>query len=240
MSIYVSPAMRRLAIRRMSGGPWTSHIPFAYDLVAALKPRLVVDIGASPDLSCFAFCQSIQEHELDALCYTVGDWDGPALDDISAYNRRLYVGFSYLMQMPLHQALGHFSDESIGLLHFDCVGRIEGSEDFFESWYSKLRPGGVFLIHGTAVPGSDGASVWRDRAAYGGFGFEHGRGLGVIRKPDPNGQLAPGLMQLLFGEDEADRNQLSSLYAHIAQYHEMDHALDPNQFTLIKRQRNES
>ena len=39
-------------------GAWTSHLYFAYDLVATLKPALLVELGVDRGESYFAFCQS--------------------------------------------------------------------------------------------------------------------------------------------------------------------------------------
>src|SRR4051812_34899037 len=44
-------------------GAWTSHLHFAYDLVALLQPRLVVELGVDRGESFFAFCQSAAENK---------------------------------------------------------------------------------------------------------------------------------------------------------------------------------
>jgi hypothetical protein len=37
-------------------GAWTPHLHFAYDLVAVLKPALLVELGVDRGESYFAFC----------------------------------------------------------------------------------------------------------------------------------------------------------------------------------------
>jgi hypothetical protein len=43
-------------------GAWTDNLHFACDLVATIKPRLLVELGTDRGESYFAFCQSVAEN----------------------------------------------------------------------------------------------------------------------------------------------------------------------------------
>ncbi|MEO5720224.1 MAG: class I SAM-dependent methyltransferase, partial [Chthoniobacterales bacterium] len=57
-------------------GAWTDNIHFAYDLVATLKPRLLVELGTDRGESYFAFCQSVEENKTGTRCFAVDTWRG--------------------------------------------------------------------------------------------------------------------------------------------------------------------
>jgi hypothetical protein len=46
---------------------WVGHIPFAFDLVARLRPRLAVELGAHYGESYFAICQAVEERARQRL-----------------------------------------------------------------------------------------------------------------------------------------------------------------------------
>src|SRR5262249_20887600 len=50
---------RNFQPRRYGLGAWTEHIYFAYDLIAQLRPTVVVELGIDRGESYFAFCQAI-------------------------------------------------------------------------------------------------------------------------------------------------------------------------------------
>ena len=57
-------------------GAWTDNLPFAYDLIAVLQPRLFVELGTDRGESYFAFCQSILENRTATRCFAVDTWLG--------------------------------------------------------------------------------------------------------------------------------------------------------------------
>ena len=63
---------------------WVDHLPFAYDLVAAIRPELIVELGVYNGLSFFTFCQSMVEHDIDGVAYGVDCWEGD--DHTDAYD----------------------------------------------------------------------------------------------------------------------------------------------------------
>ena len=49
---------------------WTGHLPFAFWLVAELRPSLLVELGTHHGLSYFGFCQAVRHGDLQTLIYS--------------------------------------------------------------------------------------------------------------------------------------------------------------------------
>ena len=194
-------------------GAWTEHIFFAYDLVAQLRPRLLVELGTDRGESYFAFCQSAQENETGTRCLAVDHWQGDThagsydeatFTDVDAHNRENYAAFSTLLRTSFDEALEHFASESIDLLHIDGHHTEEAVRHDVEGWLPKLRPGGILLMHDIAVRarGFGVWKVWAEMTTRGRvFAFSAPPGLGIWEKP-PRGTLPPILEALLTSPNE--------------------------------------
>jgi hypothetical protein len=229
MSIYLPPSLTRFEPRRVVFSTWIDHMPFGYDLVEALRPRVIVELGAYNGLSFFTFCQSVQEHNIESMCYAVDTWEGDVhtggydnsvINDVRSHAREHYRGFTYLLQMYFNQALQHFDDNSIELLHIDGLHTYEAVKEDFENWYPKIAPGGVIIFHDIEARIKD-YGVWRLwnelQAEHTTFTFRHGFGLGVLRKPGGTESEHP-LPNLLFNSDPQDQQRLRQLYVHASEY----------------------
>ncbi len=53
--IYFPPSLQKFEPKRMVFSTWVDHLPFAYDLVEAIRPRTVVELGVYNGLSFFHF-----------------------------------------------------------------------------------------------------------------------------------------------------------------------------------------
>ena len=210
MNIYFPPSLRGYKPRRMVFSTWVDHLPFAYDIMEAQRPRLLVELGAYNGLSFFGFCQAVVEHDFECLCYAVDTWEGDKhtdqyddsiFKDVQQHARENYRGFTYLMRMLFNDALQHFKDESIDLLHIDGLHTYEAVREDFENWYPKVAPGGIVLFHDVRARIKD-FGAWKfwgelESSHEQCFRFDHGFGLGVLRKPGPVLADQP-LLQLLF------------------------------------------
>src|SRR5262249_5919128 len=119
---------RNFQPRRYGLGAWTEHIYFAYDLIAQLRPTVVVELGTDRGESYFAFCQAIAENETGSRAFAIDHWQGDAhagsydettFNDVASHNRSYYSSFSTLLRSTFDGALARFADESIDLLHLD-------------------------------------------------------------------------------------------------------------------------
>ncbi|MGC8470258.1 MAG: class I SAM-dependent methyltransferase, partial [Acetobacteraceae bacterium] len=80
---------------------WISHIPFAFWLVGASRPRLVVELGTHTGNSFFAFCQAAETHGTGSRLVAVDTWTGDAhagtyggevFRDVSTFRDARYAG----------------------------------------------------------------------------------------------------------------------------------------------------
>ena len=204
---------------------WLQHAPFAFWLIETLRPRLLVELGTHGGYSYFAFCQAVQRLQLDARCYAVDTWKGDehaglygeeVYEEVRAHNDRLYSAFSTLIRSSFDQALSHFTDGTIDLLHVDGRHFYEDVRQDFEAWRPKLSNRSVVLFHDTNVRERDFGvfKLWEElRAAYPHFEFVHGHGLGVLGI----GRKLPNAVAKLFllAEREAATSQIRNAYARL-------------------------
>jgi len=203
-------------------GAWTPHLHFAYDLVAVLKPAILVELGVDRGESFFAFCQSVVENNTGTHCFGIDTWWGDphagAYDEttfaqVSEHNRLHYSAFSTLVRWNFDDALTQFGPESIDILHLDGLHTEAAVRHDIESWLPKLRPNGILLVHDVGVRGKDFGVwiVWDELKTRGrSYTFRDGPGLGVWQKP-PGGALS-GFLETLFSGPNESSEALAQYY----------------------------
>ncbi|MDQ6809283.1 MAG: class I SAM-dependent methyltransferase [Verrucomicrobiota bacterium] len=203
-------------------GAWTGHLHFGYDLVALLRPRVVVELGVDRGESYFTFCQAAAEHDTRTRCLGVDTWKGDeqaggydetTFSEVSSHNREHYAASSTLVRATFDEALGRFADGELDLLHIDGLHTEAAVRNDVKHWLPKLRGGGILLLHDVSVRTRDFGvwKVWDELRESGrSYTFAEGPGLGVWQKP-PAEMLAPPLEALLTAPNES-REELIAYY----------------------------
>jgi glycosyltransferase involved in cell wall biosynthesis len=188
---------------------WHGHIPFAFWLVERLEPRLLIELGTHKGDSYCAFTQAVDRFRLPTRCYAVDTWRGDpqaglygedVYEELQRYHQPRFSAFSRLVRSTFDEAVEHFADKSIDLLHIDGLHTYDAVRHDFETWKPKLSERAVVLLHDINVREND-FGVWRYweelRSAYPGFEFLHSHGLGVLAV----GPQRPTALDSLFRAD---------------------------------------
>ena len=186
---------------RVTASAWTQHVPFGMLLIDALRPRVLVELGSYAGVSYCGFCQAVKELQTRTQCYAVDTWQGDpqtgfygdeVLADLKEHHDPLYGSFSRLIRSTFEEALTHFEDRSIDLLHIDGFHTYEAVKQDFESWLPKVSDRGVILFHDTNVRERDFGvwKLWAElKTMYPSFEMLHGHGLGLLavgkERPEP-------------------------------------------------------
>ena len=161
-------------------------------LIAAHRPKVVVELGVHTGNSFFAFCQTVQDEGIDSKCFGVDTWEGDkhaetydetVWNDVSAYMRLEYGDIATPLRMTFDDAVDQFEDNSIDLLHIDGLHTYEAVKNDFETWLPKLSPRAIVLFHDIAETRDDFGvyQFWAEIAGrYPSISFDHSHGLGVL------------------------------------------------------------
>ncbi|KAB8143371.1 glycosyltransferase [Chloroflexia bacterium SDU3-3] len=199
---------------------WVEHIPFAMALVDMLRPRTIVELGTHTGNSYCAFCQAVKALDLPTKCYAIDTWQGDPqagfygaeiLEELRVHHDPEYGAFSRLIPSTFDEALAHFAEESVDILHIDGYHTYEGARGDFYNWLPKLAPNAIVLFHDINVRESDFGvhRLWDElRASYRHFSFLHGNGLGVLAL----GNDYPPDLQALFDADETTTALVRQLF----------------------------
>jgi hypothetical protein len=215
---------------------WSGHLPFANDIVAATRPRVLVELGTHFGESYFGFCQAVVENHVECQCYSIDTWLGDehagfygehVFEEVSKYNRDYYSSFSILLRETFDSASLRFEAGTIDLLHIDGLHTYEDVRHDFETWLPKVRAGGIILIHDTQER-RENFGVWKFwaelKTQYPHFEFLHSCGLGVLQTGAAEGDQ-PALLRALFSAPEQDHPWVRSHYALAAEKLELSHKL---------------
>lgn len=188
-----------LSPRLLKSPWWIGHIPFAFELVGRLRPRVLVELGTYSGSSFAAFCQAMEAAGVDGKCYGVDLWEGDIhmgrfddslYEEIAEYVAAAHPATAVLVRKDFNQAAAQFADGSIDLLHIDGTHTYEAVSNDFHAWRAKLSDRSVVLFHDINVTVENvglpalkfGVRRFFDeaKAQFPHFEFAHCYGLGVL------------------------------------------------------------
>lgn len=192
--------------RLVTPGPWAGHIPFAFWLIKASRPKILVELGTHSGNSFSAFCQAIRDLASPTRAYAVDTWQGDehagyygddVFNELKAFLQTDYADFATMVRSTFDDAIDTFSDGAIDILHIDGMHTYDAVKHDFVSWRQKLSPRAVVLFHDINVRERE-FGVWRLwqelSSEYPAFEFNHSNGLGVLGV----GQELPDAIAALF------------------------------------------
>lgn len=173
---------------------WSGHYFFAYDLVANIKPNLIVELGTHKGNSLFSFAQAVKDLNLGTELHAIDTWEGDKQAGYygeEIYNKFLKIKDKYYknvsiipQKMLFDEAIEKFDDNSIDILHIDGLHTYEAVKHDFETWLPKVKKGtGIILFHDVCEKSDDFGvyKLWDElQKKYETVTFEHYHGLGVL------------------------------------------------------------
>ena len=208
---------------RTSPLPWLAHVPFAFWLIGAARPRRLVDLGGGGGLAFSTFCQAVQSAQLATDCLAVDSWrdDDPAgdrgaeaYDALTEYCAARYSHFARLLRCSFAEGLEHVADGSVDLLHIHGFHNYQAAARDFDAWLPKMSSRGLVLLDDTAIAERDFgvARLWREVSGRfpDHFEFPGGNGLGVLAV----GPEMPAALRDFFrlGRDPAGQERIRAVY----------------------------
>jgi len=202
---------------------WVEHIPLGMFLVDVLRPRVLVELGTFSGVSFCAFCQAVKELGTGTRCYAVDTWQGDphngyygpeVLRELKSHHDPLYGGFSCLIQSTFDEALSHFENGSIDLLHIDGFHAYEAVRRDFENWLPKMSDRGVKLFHDINVRELDFGvwKLWEEvKPRYPHFEATWGQGLGLLAV----GNQQPDLLRSLCNSPEGKLTEVRDFFCQL-------------------------
>lgn len=199
---------------------WPEHIPFAFWLTAAHRPRKFVELGTHTGASYFAFCQAIDRLSLSTVAYAIDTWQGDEqagrygeeiFQGVSNINGK-YTSFSTLVRSTFDDALEYFEDGEIDLLHIDGLHTYDAVKHDFETWLPLLSDRAIVVLHDTNVRRDNfGVFKFFEEAAqkYPSFNFHHGHGLGVLAVGENQNETLKKFFDMANDENKAGAIRLT-------------------------------
>jgi ElaB/YqjD/DUF883 family membrane-anchored ribosome-binding protein len=214
-----------------SPSAWLGHVPFALWLVEQTRPAMLVELGAHHGHSYFSFCAGVVANDLHTKCFAVDTWQGDEhagsygeeiYAQVSERNQSQFHSFSRLLRTTFDEAVKHFADGTIDILHIDGLHTYEAVSHDFQTWRPKLSSRGVILFHDTNVRERDFGvwQLWEElKVAYPHIEFQHSHGLGVLFVGPDQPQAVRALVQT--SESDPVRLAFKQLMARLGRAYEL-------------------
>lgn len=192
---YYSPTFEFSRDLPIDSSAWSGHYFFAYDLVRNIKPKVIVELGTHKGNSLFSMAQAIKDAQLKTKLHAVDTWEGDS--QAGFYGKNVYKDFLKISKkyyqdvdiiphkMLFDDALTHFNDNSIDILHIDGLHTYEAVKHDFETWLPKVNKNtGTIMFHDVCERQGDFGvyRLWEElkKKYKDTITFEHYHGLGVV------------------------------------------------------------
>ncbi len=224
---------------------WIEHAPFAFWIIGAARPGVLVELGTHAGYSYLVFCQAVQRLQLATKCYAVDTWKGDdhagfygeeVFDRLKELHDPRYSGFSRLIRSTFDEAMPHFGDGTIDLLHIDGRHGYDDVAHDLETWLPKLSERAIVLFHDINVR-ERGFGVWKLwselKGRYPSFEFIHGHGLGVLHV----GPVIGEAVRPLFEGGDRERRAISDIYSQLGRVATKPYELERMRADAAERER---
>lgn len=176
---------------------WRGHIDFAYQLVADMKPRVIVELGVMYGHSFFSFAQSVKDHNIGSVLYGIDTFEGDRFTGTYTQEVRDVVDNvieEVFPELDIRIIQGTFQEvagkvkHKIDLLHIDGSHDYESVRKDWDTYSPKLRKDAVVLFHDTQVTDFGVNRLFTElKAEYPQYQFQErieSYGLGIIYTGD--------------------------------------------------------
>lgn len=176
----------------MAPSAWWQHVPIAHWLISELRPARVVELGCHYGVSFFAFCEAAELLSPNTFVYAVDTWAGDehaglygdeVFNKVYSHWGKVHRQRSRLIRSTFDEALEHFEDGSIDILHIDGLHSYDAVKHDFLSWKPKMKHDSIILFHDTNVRERDFGvwKLWEEiRQEYQTYQVDNGHGLGIL------------------------------------------------------------
>lgn len=216
------PSLRGFQPKFYSGGPMRFHLPLLYDLVAEVRPKVIVTLGWADGQAFFTFCQAANEQGVDGQCVAVRrERAGESADDDAAWQKGRDYGEEFYGERLRFitsgdAALAELAEGSVDLLLLDdCDSGTEVRANL-AAWEPKVASSGIILLHGIGLEREDSPeAAWKEWVAKRPSAFfPEGLGLAIALKSEARSISSFLLSQLFSGSQKAD--DLAEVYGLVA------------------------
>ena len=227
----VSPSALLSLDLPLAPSAWLGHVPFALWLVEQTRPGMLVELGTHYGHSYFSFCAGVVANGLPTKCFAVDTWQGDEhagsygeeiFAEVSERNQNQFHAFSRLLRMTFDEAVAHFGDGTVDILHIDGLHTYEAVKHDFETWLPKLSSRGIVLFHDSNVRERD-FGVWRLweelKDEHPNIEFQHSHGLGVLFIGPDQPQVVLDLVRK--PESDSSRQAFKHLMARLGRSYEL-------------------
>jgi len=190
---YYNPKFDYEKVFDDSAWPWVGHRYFAYDLIANVRPKIIVELGTHYGTSFWSFAQAVKDQNIETELNAVDTWKGErqsgfygeeVFETVKGIKEKFYSKLRInLIRKTFDETVAGFKDKSIDILHIDGLHTYEAVKHDFETWLPKVNQNGIIIFHDIQV-GEDDFGVyklWNElKKRYATIEFFQSFGLGVL------------------------------------------------------------